>query len=91
MTTSVSIVRQYVALIQTYAIVAEDGDPVKDRVERAIASACTHFCTAASEVPDELLADFRKELEVTLRALHPTRSRSKEVFELALSLLPRTI
>ena len=58
----VPLVKQHVALIQTFAVIAEDGDPVDDRVRKVVTSACNHFRTAHDQNPDVLLAIFREEL-----------------------------
>ncbi|WP_040503509.1 hypothetical protein [Herbaspirillum lusitanum] len=87
----VMIVRQFVALIQTYAIVAEEGVPVDAKVEKAVSEACNHFCIAVGEVPEELLSEFRRQLEAIRNALYPVNSRSTRVFDMAITMLPRTI
>jgi hypothetical protein len=85
------IVRRFVALIQTYAIVADEGDQVEDKVRNAVSSACDHFRIAAGEVPEELLSNFRNQLQATRHALYPAESRATQVFDFALAMLPRTI
>jgi hypothetical protein len=87
----VLIVRRFVALIQTYAIVAEEGDQVDDKVHKAVSDACNHFRIAVGEVPEELLSDFRSQLKAIRHALYPTESTATRVFDLALSMLPRTV
>ena len=87
----ISIVRQSVALIQTYAIVAEEGDQVDEKVRRAVSDACNQFRIAVGEIPEELLLEFRTQLEATRQALYPPKSRATQVFDLALVILPRTI
>lgn len=87
----VSIVRRFVALIQTYAIVAEDGDQVDDKVRTAVVEACNHFRITIGEVPEELLSNFRNQLEEIRYALYPDDSTATRVFDLAIAMLPRTI
>jgi glutamine synthetase type III len=91
MDSHVSIVKQHVALIQTFAIIAEEGDPVDDRVRKAVASACNHFRIAHDQNPDILLALFREELESLSVALAPGQVPSKAVVKLAISELPKSL
>jgi len=86
-----STVRRFVALIQTYAIIANEGDQVDDKVRKAVVDACNHFCITVGEVPEELLSDFRNQLEAIRRALYPDDSTATRVFDLAIAMLPRTI
>lgn len=87
----VSIVRRFVALIQTYAIVAEEGDQVDNKVRETVVKACNHFRITVGEVPEELLSDFRNQLEAIRHALYPDESTATRVFDLAIAMLPRTI
>jgi len=91
MGSAVSIVKQHVALIQTFAILAEDGEPVDERVHKAVSSACNHFRTAHGQNPDVLLALLREELEALNVALTPGQTTSKAVVKLALSELPKSL
>jgi hypothetical protein len=85
------MVQRFVALIQTYAIVAEEGSQVDEKVCKVVLDACNHFRIAVGEIPEELLSDFRSQLEAIRHALYPVESPTTRVFDLALTMLPRTI
>jgi hypothetical protein len=87
--TELALVKQYVALIDTYAILAEDGEPVIAKVEGAVSRACEHFRITHLASAETCLGLFRDELSVRLHATGCQKAQSKAVFESALLLLPK--
>jgi hypothetical protein len=74
-----------------YAILAEEGDQVDEKVCKVVSDACNHFRIAVGEIPEELLSDFQRQLETIRNALYPVESPATRAFDLALAMLPRTI